>query len=91
MHARGKRLPYTFEVVAFGDEEGVRFGVSMIGSRALAGRFDFSALDRQDANGVTMREALVAFGGDPAAIGALEARATSPRTSSRTSSRGRCC
>lgn len=72
LHTEGKRLPYTFEVVAFGDEEGVRFGVSMIGSRALAGRFDFSALDRQDANGVTMRDALVAFGGDPAAIGPLK-------------------
>jgi allantoate deiminase len=72
LHAQGKRLPYTFEVVAFGDEEGVRFGVSMIGSRALAGRFDFSALDRTDANGITMRDALVAFGGDPAAIATLK-------------------
>ena len=25
LHQRGKRLPYTLEVVAFGDEEGVRF------------------------------------------------------------------
>ena len=91
LHAQGRRLPYTFEVVAFGDEEGVRFGVSMIGSRALAGRFDFSALDRQDANGITMRDALVAFGGDPAAIANIEAGSESPRTSSRTSSRGRCC
>src|SRR5690606_30150814 len=40
LHRRGRRLPFTFEIVAFGDEEGVRFGVSMIGSRALAGRFD---------------------------------------------------
>ena len=72
LNARGVRLPYTFEVVAFGDEEGVRFGVSMIGSRALAGRFDYSALDKRDANGVTMRDALIAFGGEPAAIGALK-------------------
>ncbi|HEX6944720.1 MAG TPA: M20 family metallo-hydrolase, partial [Casimicrobiaceae bacterium] len=74
LHRRGVRLPYTFEIVAFGDEEGVRFGVSMIGSRALAGRFDFSALDRRDANGVSMREALHAFGGDAAAIPALARR-----------------
>ena len=72
LHAQGRRLPYTFEVVAFGDEEGVRFGVSMIGSRALAGRFDFTALDRRDANGVTLREALIAFGGDPEAIAKLK-------------------
>ena len=90
LHARGRRLPYTLEVVAFGDEEGVRFGVSMLGSRALAGRFDMAALDRRDANGVSLREALVAFGGDPAAIASLARRAWSP-TSRRTSSRGRCC
>ena len=71
LHTRGVRLPYTFEIVAFGDEEGVRFGVSMIGSRALAGRFDFSALDRRDASGIAMRDALVAFGGDPGAIEGL--------------------
>src|SRR5512134_55790 len=69
LHRRGQRLPYTLEIVAFGDEEGVRFGVSMIGSRALAGRFDFAVLDRRDANGVSMREALIAFGGDPDGIG----------------------
>ena len=74
LHARGERLPYTLEVVAFGDEEGVRFGVSMLGSRALAGRFDMAALDRRDANGVSLREALTAFGGDPAAIGSLARR-----------------
>ena len=71
LHARRRRLPYTLEVVAFGDEEGVRFGVSMLGSRALAGRFDMAALDRRDANGVSLREALVGFGGDPGAIGTL--------------------
>jgi allantoate deiminase len=71
LHGRGVRLPYAFEVVAFGDEEGVRFGVSMIGSRALAGRFDYAALDRRDASGVSLREAIVAFGGDPQAIGSL--------------------
>ena len=32
LHARGKRLPFTLEVIAFADEEGVRFGVSMMGS-----------------------------------------------------------
>ena len=71
LHERGVRLPYTFEVVAFGDEEGVRFGVSMIGSRALAGRFDFPALERRDASGVSLRQAIVAFGGDPEAIPSL--------------------
>lgn len=71
LHRRGQKLPYTLEIVAFGDEEGVRFGVSMIGSRALAGRFDFTALDRRDERGVSMRDALIAFGGDPDGIASL--------------------
>ena len=34
---RGERLPYAIEVLAFGDEEGVRFPVTLTGSRAVAG------------------------------------------------------
>jgi hydantoinase/carbamoylase family amidase len=49
----------------------VRFGVSMIGSRALAGRFDAAMLERRDPDGVTLREALHAFGGDPDDIPSL--------------------
>ena len=41
----GKRFPFAIEVVAFGDEEGVRFASTLGGSKALAGRFDFKALD----------------------------------------------
>jgi hydantoinase/carbamoylase family amidase len=67
LHDRGKRLPYTFEVVGFGDEEGVRFGVTLIGSKAMAGSFEPAWLDKTDDQGVTMRKALVAFGGNPEA------------------------
>jgi hydantoinase/carbamoylase family amidase len=72
LQRRGQRLPFTFEVVAFGDEEGVRFGVTLIGSKSLAGNFDPAYLDRKDADGVTLREAIIAFGGDPAAIPRLK-------------------
>lgn len=65
LSSRGKRLPFTFEVVAFGDEEGVRFGVTLIGSKAMGGSFDPAWLEAKDADGITLREALVAFGGDP--------------------------
>ncbi len=65
LHARGKRLPYTLEVVGFGDEEGVRFGATLIGSKAMAGVFDPAWLDQADEHGTTMRQALVDFGGDP--------------------------
>jgi len=64
-HDRGKRLPFTLEVVGFGDEEGVRFGATLIGSKAMAGSFEPSWLDQADDNGVTMRQALIDFGGDP--------------------------
>ncbi|MBP8295979.1 MAG: allantoate amidohydrolase [Burkholderiales bacterium] len=72
LHARGKRLPVTFEVVAFGDEEGVRFGVTLIGSKTLGGNFDPAYLDRKDADGITLRDALRNFGGDPDALVSLE-------------------
>ena len=65
LHDRGKRLPYTLEVVGFGDEEGVRFGATLIGSKAMAGSFEPAWLDKADDKGVTMRQALIAFGGDP--------------------------
>jgi len=69
-----KRLPFAIEVVGFGDEEGVRFGTTMLGSRALAGTLDASTLEARDARGITVREGLRAFGLDPAALGAVARR-----------------
>ncbi len=74
LHRRGKRLPFDFEVVAFGDEEGVRFGVTLIGSKAMGGSFDPAWLDAKDADGTTLREALAAFGGDPEGWRSLDRR-----------------
>ena len=71
LRAAGKAMPCAVEVVAFGDEEGVRFPVTMAGSRSLAGRFDPASLDTVDADGVSLREALVRFGCDPAGITGL--------------------
>ncbi len=70
----GRPLPFAIEVVGFGDEEGVRFQATMLGSRALAGTFDPALLDLRDAAGTTMREAMVAFGLDPSAIGTAARR-----------------
>jgi allantoate deiminase len=72
--ARGERLDHAVEIVAFGDEEGVRFPTTLTGSRAFAGIFARSALDQKDADGVTMREALKAFGCDPEAVTTLRGR-----------------
>jgi len=61
----GKRYPFAIEVIAFGDEEGVRFPSTLSGSKALAGRFDRKALDEVGEDGVSRRQALLAFGCDP--------------------------
>jgi allantoate deiminase len=67
----GRRLPFAIEVLAFGDEEGVRFPATLTGSRAIAGCFDPSSLAARDRDGVSVTEALSAFGCDPGAIPAL--------------------
>ena len=71
---RGRRLDFGIEVVGFSEEEGVRFGIPFIGSRALTGTLDDAILSRQDARGTSVAEAIRAFGLDPSAIG--EARVT---------------
>jgi allantoate deiminase len=68
LHDAARRLPFAIEVLAFADEEGLRFGSTYLGSRAVAGTFDLADLDRVDADGVTMRDAIRAFGGDPERI-----------------------
>ena len=69
LHQRGERLPFAIEIIGFADEEGVRFGSTLLGSRAVAGNFDLSLLDKTDADGVSMRTALRDYGLDPGRIG----------------------
>ena len=66
----GRLPPFALEVVAFADEEGVRYGTAYLGSAAFAGTLDHTLLERSDANGISMAEAVEAAGGDPAAIAA---------------------
>jgi len=73
LRAGGERLDHAIEIVAFGDEEGVRFRSTLTGSRALAGAYLEDALDQRDAGGVAMRDALKAFGGDPDKAGSIRA------------------
>jgi allantoate deiminase len=64
----GRRLPFAMEIVGFSEEEGVRFGTPFIGSRALVGRLDGELLNRRDANGISVRDAIREFGLNPAEI-----------------------
>ncbi|HXN97039.1 MAG TPA: allantoate amidohydrolase [Candidatus Acidoferrales bacterium] len=61
----GLQLPFGVEVVGFSEEEGVRFGVPFIGSRALVGRVDEELLGRKDERGISVRKAIQDFGLNP--------------------------
>ena len=70
----GRKLPFHLDVIAFSEEEGVRFSSSFLGSSAVAGRFDPRLLERRDADGITLAAAMAAAGLDPAGIPALARR-----------------
>jgi beta-ureidopropionase / N-carbamoyl-L-amino-acid hydrolase len=59
---QGRRLPCAVEVVAFAEEEGQRFKATFLGSSALTGSFDAAWLSQQDADGVSLRQAMQAAG-----------------------------
>ncbi len=61
----GMKRPFGIEVIGFSEEEGVRFGVPFIGSRALVGRVDEELLSRKDAQGISVRKAIQDFGLNP--------------------------
>lgn len=73
----GIRLPFTLSIVAFAEEEGVRFKSPFLGSRALSGTFETAALESVDAGGTSLRQTLEDAGLDPAAIASA---ALDPRT-----------
>ncbi len=62
LHRAGRRLPFGIEIVAFAEEEGQRYKATFLGSGALVGAFDAAWLDQQDADGVTMRQAMADAG-----------------------------
>jgi allantoate deiminase len=61
----GHRFPFAIEVLGFSEEEGVRFAVPFIGSRALMGSVDQELLNRRDSNGISVREAILEYGLNP--------------------------
>jgi allantoate deiminase len=68
LNSIGGRLPFALEIIAFADEEGVRFHTTYLGSRALVGSLGEADLQRLDAKGITLAEAIRGFGGDPDAL-----------------------
>lgn len=74
MLGEGHRPSVPIEVVAFADEEGVRFPTALIGPRALAGTLDPAVLDLTDVDGISIAQAMRDFDCDPDQLAALQRR-----------------
>jgi len=68
LYEKGETLPFHFEIIAFSEEEGVRFKSTFLGSKAIIGQFDPNLLNLTDRDGVSMREVLTQAGHDVTAI-----------------------
>jgi allantoate deiminase len=69
-----QRLPFGIDILAFGDEEGSRFPATLASSSACAGAFDAATLALADRDGITLAEALKAYGKNPADFAAAAYR-----------------
>ena len=81
LRRQGRKLRYNVDVIAFADEEGVRFQTTFLASSYFVGRFPKEDLELRDADGVTLGEALGAlaveqphagYGDDDEMLGYLE-------------------
>ncbi|UOQ97129.1 allantoate amidohydrolase [Hymenobacter sp. 5317J-9] len=66
--AQKVELPFHIELIAFSDEEGVRFHTTYLGSKVVAGSFEPTWLARSDAAGITLAQALETMGADATRI-----------------------
>jgi hydantoinase/carbamoylase family amidase len=72
--------PVSVAAVSWADEEGARFGRSLFGSSAAAGRLDIAAVgELGDAGGVRLRDAVARYGVDLGRIGASRGRLANVR------------
>lgn len=63
--AAKKQFPFSLELIAFCDEEGVRFHTTYLGSKVVAGNLDAEVLHCRDQDGTSVEEAIRSIGGDP--------------------------
>jgi len=68
LHEHEQQLPFAIEVLAFADEEGLRYHSTYLGSKIVAGTFDPTIMHFTDSDGIPLAEAIRAFGGDPTAL-----------------------
>ena len=72
-HPEAATLPFAIDVVAFSEEEGVRFRYPFLGSLSLIGESVPATLT--DSNGITLAQALVDFGHTPSEVDLLSTMA----------------
>ena len=65
----GMRLNHAFEAIDFLAEEPTEFGMSCVGSRAVAGKLTAFSLAAKSPEGTTLAEAIDGMGGDSARLG----------------------
>ena len=65
---KDETLAFDLDVIAFSEEEGLRYSTPMFGSKTICGKFDKAYLDLQDEDGISVKEAIVNFGLDPKEI-----------------------
>jgi len=63
--AQQSSYPRPIEIIAFSEEEGIRYAIPFLGSRAAAGTFDPAILNYHDADGIPMHQAIRNFGLNP--------------------------
>lgn len=68
LHRQQQRLPMAIEVVGFADEEGTRFGITLLGSKGITGRWPSDWLSKTDAAGISVAQAMEYAGLDPTAV-----------------------
>lgn len=68
LHDRQRRLPLSIEIIGFCDEEGTRFGITLLGSRGMTGMWLESWSTYSDVNGITVAEAMQNVGLDATKI-----------------------
>lgn len=72
LHRQDLRGSQAIEIVGFADEEGTRFNITLLGSRGLTGTWPPGWLDCEDAQGVSVAQAMVNVGLDPVRIATAE-------------------
>ncbi len=64
LHQTKTELPFHIELIAFSDEEGVRFHTTYLGSKVVAGSFEKKLFEKKDSEGITLKGAIEKISGD---------------------------